>query len=332
MKDDDELCLCFHVTKRKVVQFLRVNRPALASQLSECYGAGTGCGWCRPYLKRLWEQSNPESVELPSSSDYQVQRAKYRDKSKEPNMNSPAKPDYGYLDVAKMIDHALLSPTLASDVLDEGCRMAAAYEVASVCIMPYYVRRCCELLAGSTVLPSTVIGFPHGGQATSTKVAEAKTAVADGAIELDMVVNISAVLSGRYDLVGDEIKAIVDVAHTANRKVKVIFENCYLQTSHKEQLSDISCQAGADWIKTSTGFGTGGATIDDLKLMLDRATGATQVKAAGGVRDLDTLLEVKSLGVTRVGASATAAILDDARMRLGLEPIHVARVESSGNY
>ena len=223
-----------------------------------------------------------------------------------------------YLGLSKMIDHALLSPTLTADDLESGCRMAIAYDVASVCIMPYYVGRCTELLADSTVLPSTVIGFPHGGQASSTKVAESKQAIDDGAIELDMVVNISAVLSGRYDYVRDEIASIVDLAHAADRKVKVIFENCYLQDDHKKKLCEICCDVGADWVKTSTGFGTGGATIADLKLMIDHTSPPVQVKAAGGVRDLDKLIEVKSLGVTRAGASATPAILDPARQEFGL--------------
>ncbi|TWU46371.1 Deoxyribose-phosphate aldolase 2 [Rubripirellula tenax] len=229
--------------------------------------------------------------------------------------------NYQYHDASKMIDHALLSPTLDKSALEAGCKMAAAYDVASICIMPYYLARCVEILTPTTVLPSTVIGFPLGGQTTSSKVAEAKTAVADGGVELDMVVNISAVLSGNWTLVADEIKAIVDVAHASDRKVKVIFENCYLQEDHKIRLCEISCDAGADWIKTSTGFGTGGATMDDLRLMVAHAKIPTQVKAAGGVRDLATLLEVRSLGVTRVGASATAAILDPARKELGLPPV-----------
>lgn len=228
---------------------------------------------------------------------------------------------YNYTELSKMIDHALLSPTLDRDALELGCKTAAAYDVASICIMPYYVARCAEILQGTTVLPSTVIGFPHGGQATSTKVAEAKTAVADGAIELDMVVNISAVLSGQWDYVQNEIDSIVQVAHDADRKVKVIFENCYLQDDHKKRLCEIACQVGADWVKTSTGFGTSGATIEDLKLMLENSPAPMQVKAAGGVRDLEKLIEVKELGVTRVGASATAAILDPARKQLGLPPV-----------
>lgn len=228
---------------------------------------------------------------------------------------------FEYLDVAKMIDHALLTPTLTTDQLDEGCRMAVAYDVASVCIMPYYVAPCTELLSNSTVLPSTVIGFPHGGQTTATKVAESARAVADGAIELDMVVNISAVLSNRWDDVRNEIAAIVEVAHDADRKVKVIFENCYLDDTQKIRLCEICSDIGADWVKTSTGFGTSGATIEDLQLMLAHTRRPTEVKAAGGVRDLPTLQKVRALGVTRVGASATPAILDAARKELGLDPI-----------
>lgn len=210
--------------------------------------------------------------------------------------------------------------------------MAGAYDVASICIMPYYVSRCAELLSKTTVLPSTVIGFPHGGQATTTKVAEVEKAISDGAIELDMVTNISAVLSGNWRYVEEEIKAIVEVAHAKNRKVKVIFENCYLEDDHKRRLCDISCGAGADWVKTSTGFGTGGATIEDLKLMLEQSSHPTQVKAAGGVRDLETLLKVRDLGVTRVGASATKAILDPARSQLGLKPIDMGDGAATSNY
>ena len=229
-----------------------------------------------------------------------------------------------YRDASKMIDHALLMPTLTHHLLDSGCRMAAAYDVASVCIMPYFVERCVDLLMDSTVLPSTVIGFPHGGQTTSTKIAETQRAIADGAIELDMVINISAALSGKWSYVGEEIQAIVELAHASNRKVKVIFENCYLQDTDKIRLCEISCEAGADWVKTSTGFGTSGATMKDLDLMLRHTTPPTAVKAAGGVRDLETLQKVRAMGVTRVGASATSAILDQARKSLGLEPVVIA--------
>ena len=237
-----------------------------------------------------------------------------------------------YHDASKMIDHALLAPTLNVEALEAGCAMAAAYDVASICIMPYYVARCTEILAGTTVLPSTVIGFPHGGQMTSTKVAESRQAIEDGAIELDMVANISAVLSEQWQYVQDEIQAIVDVAHAADRKVKVIFENCYLQASHKIKLCEIVSETGADWTKTSTGFGTSGATMDDLKLMVQHTQPPTQVKAAGGVRDLETLWKVKDLGVTRVGASGTAKILDPLRADLGLPPIESGEQTGPSNY
>ncbi len=232
--------------------------------------------------------------------------------------------DYTYLDIAKMIDHSLLNPTMDVATLEQGILLGLAYDVASICIMPYYLKRCARLLEGSTVKASTTIGFPHGGHTTAIKVAEARQALADGGQELDMVVNISKVLSGDWNYVRDEIKAVVDVAHAAGQKVKVIFENCYLKDEHKIRLCEICGEVGADWVKTSTGYGTGGATIEDLKLMRAHCPAHVQVKAAGGVRTFDQLLEVRAVGVTRVGASATAKILDECRARLGLEPVVVA--------
>jgi deoxyribose-phosphate aldolase len=227
--------------------------------------------------------------------------------------------DYG--DIAGMIDHSLLTPTLTEDDLEAGCRLAIAYGVASVCILPYALRRAADLLAGSVVRASTTIGFPHGGHTTAVKAAEARQAVADGGQELDMVINISQALSGRWDVVGDDIGAVIDVAHASRRQVKVIFENCYLTDAQKIRLCEICGALGADWVKTSTGYGPGGATLDDLRLMRRHAPPAVQVKAAGGVRDLDTLLAVRELGVTRVGASRTSQMLDECRRRLGLDPI-----------
>lgn len=231
--------------------------------------------------------------------------------------------DFSYTDVSKMIDHSLLNPTLSVSELESGIALARAFDVASVCIMPYHMRRCTELLEGSTVAPSTTIGFPHGGHCTATKVAEAQLAVTDGCQELDMVVNISKVLSGDWDYVHKDIAAVIDVAHASDRKVKVIFENCYLQDDHKIRLCEICGELSADWVKTSTGYGTGGATIDDLKLMRKHSPENVQVKAAGGVRDMDKLLEVRALGVTRIGASRTASMMNDARKRLGMEEIAV---------
>lgn len=239
---------------------------------------------------------------------------------------------FNYDDIAKMIDHSLLNPILTQVELDSGCRLAVAYDVASVCILPYSLRRCVELLSGSTVRPSTTIGFPHGGHSTSTKVAEAKQAVADGCQELDMVVNISQVLSQQWDYVRSDIGAVIDVAHAANRKVKVIFENCYLKDEHKIRLCEICGDLRADWVKTSTGYGTGGATHDDLKLMRKHSPSYVQVKAAGGVRDLDGLLAVRELGVTRCGASRTSTMLDECRKRLGLSAISVGDKPSTAGY
>jgi deoxyribose-phosphate aldolase len=229
--------------------------------------------------------------------------------------------DYTYADIAKMIDHSLLNPTMTTADFEAGCKLAVAYDCASVCIMPYYLKRCTELLAGSTVVPSTVIGFPHGGHLTTTKVFEAKQALADGGRELDMVCNISAVLSGKWDLVREDIKAIVDVTHAAGAKLKVIFENCYLKDEQKIKLCEICAELGVDWVKTSTGYGTGGATLDDLRLMRKHSPEKVQVKAAGGVRDLDTLLQVRAVGVTRCGSSRTPELLDEVRRRLNLAPI-----------
>ena len=225
--------------------------------------------------------------------------------------------DYTYNDIAKMIDHSLLNPTLSVPELEKGCQVALQYDTGSVCIMPYYLKRCAEILKGSTVHASTTIGFPHGGHTTAIKVAEAKQSLDDGGQELDMVVNISKVLSGDWDYVRADIGAVVKVTHAAGQKVKVIFENCYLNDEQKIKLCEICGQLGADWVKTSTGYGTGGATIEDLKLMRAHAPEQVQVKAAGGVRDLDKLLEVRRLGVTRVGATRTAGILDECKRRLG---------------
>lgn len=222
-----------------------------------------------------------------------------------------------YAELAKMIDHSLLVPTIVQDELEAGCRLAVDYQVASVCIMPYYVRRCSEILAGSGVVPSCTIGFPHGGHATSVKVAEARQAIADGARELDMVVNISQVLSAGWDYVRNDILSVVSAAHGEGARVKVIFENAYLQDSHKIRLCEICGEIGADWVKTSTGFAPSGATDADLILMRAHAPAHVQVKAAGGVRSLDRLLEVRALGVTRAGATRTKEILDEYRSRFG---------------
>jgi len=225
---------------------------------------------------------------------------------------------FTYPQIAKMIDHSLLNPTLSAEDLAKGCQVALDYDVASVCIMPYALEKCADMLAGSTVKASTTIGFPHGGHTTAIKVAEAERALADGGQELDMVVNISQVLSENWDYVRADIQAVVEVTHAARQKVKVIFENSYLEDKHKIRLCEICGELNADWVKTATGYGAGGATDEDLILMRKHAPANVQVKAAGGVRSLDRLLEVRALGITRVGASRTITILDECKQRLGL--------------
>jgi deoxyribose-phosphate aldolase len=218
-------------------------------------------------------------------------------------------------DIAKAIDHSLLRPELDDAFVEDGCRLAAEYDVASVCVRPADVRRAAAVLAGTDVAVGTVIGFPHGSHRTETKAFEARQALADGATELDMVIQIGALKSGRDAEVLADIAAVVDVAHAAGAIVKVIFENAYLTDEEKVRACHLSEAAGADFVKTSTGFGPGGATHEDLALMRRSVSPHIQVKAAGGVRTLDALLDVMALGVTRVGATATKAIIDDFRAR-----------------
>ena len=224
--------------------------------------------------------------------------------------------DYTYLDIAKMIDHSLLNPVLTDRELEAGCLLAREYDVASACIKPYYLKRCAELLKGSTVAASTVIGFPHGGHLTAVKLAEAEQALHDGGTELDMVVNIGKVLSDDWTFVKEDIRLVVEMSHRGGAIVKVIFENCYLEDRHKIRLCEICADVGADFVKTSTGYGTGGATIEDLKLMRKHSPPHVRVKSAGGVRTLDALLEVRALGVSRSGATRTAEMLNECRRRL----------------
>ena len=219
-------------------------------------------------------------------------------------------PDFTYEQIAKMLDHSLLQQQLTDAELEQGCKLARELNVASVCIKPYAVARAKNILAGSTVAVGTTIGFPHGGHATTIKIAESIQALQDGATELDMVVNIGKVLSKDWSYVADDIKSVVETAHEHKALVKVIFENCFLQDEHKEMLCKICGDVGADFVKTSTGYGSTGATDDDLKLMRRCSPPYVQVKAAGGVRNFERLLAVRAIGVTRVGATASKAILD----------------------
>ncbi len=221
-----------------------------------------------------------------------------------------------YETIARRIDHSLLGPTLGGPALEDGCRLAARYDVASVCIKPYAVSLAAQVLKGTRTAVGTTVGFPHGGHATAVKVFETERAIEDGATELDMVVNIGQALAGEWDAVAADIDAVTRACHAQGAIVKVIFENCFLADHQKARLCQICEQVGADYMKTSTGYGTGGATLDDLRLMRRSASSKVKLKAAGGVRDLDAMIEVIKLGCDRVGSSRTAEILDELKARL----------------
>ncbi len=234
-------------------------------------------------------------------------------------------------EIAKTIDHSLLRPELDDAFVEAGCRLAARYDVASVCVRPADVRRAAAILAGTEVLVGTTIGFPHGSHVTAVKVAEAEQALRDGAAELDMVIQIGALKSGRDADVQADIAAVVAVAHGAGAIVKVIFENAYLTDDEKIRACRLTEAAGGDFVKTSTGFAPSGATHDDLRLMRAHTSPHIQVKAAGGVRTLDALIDVMRLGVTRIGATATETIIEDFRARkAGRSPVGAA--ESGTGY
>ena len=227
--------------------------------------------------------------------------------------------DVTYERLAGSIDHSLLRPELTVADVEEGCALAARYLTVSVCARPADVALCAALLDGTEVAVGTVIGFPHGSHTTAAKVFEAERALADGAAELDMVLNIGRLRSGEDGYVEQDIQAVVEAADGA--LVKVILENAYLTDEEKVRGCRLAEAAGADFVKTSTGFAPSGATLDDLRLMRATVSPHVQVKAAGGVRTLDALLEVLSVGVTRVGATATATILDDYRARMASGPV-----------
>ena len=237
---------------------------------------------------------------------------------------------YAYAELAGMIDHSLLQPTLTDAELEAGCRLAARYGVASVCIKPYAVRQAAEWLRGTAVKVGAVIGFPHGNSATESKRYETELACRDGAVEIDMVVNLGKAVGGDWDYVESDVRAVCDEAHQRGAIVKVIFETDYLSGDEiKIQLCRVCERAGADFVKTSSGYGFvkqadggynyRGATEHDLVLMRANCSPRVQVKAAGGVRDLDGLIKVRDLGAARCGASATAAILDEYRRREAAE-------------
>ncbi len=231
-------------------------------------------------------------------------------------------------ELAKMIDHSILQPTYTDADLEKQCAIAKKYDVASVCVKPYAVKKAVKLLKGSTVKVGCVIGFPHGNSSTEVKVFEAKQACTDGAREIDMVINIGKALGGDWEYVEEEIKAVTDACHQNDAIVKVIFETDFItRTEDKVRLCEICTRAGADFVKTSTGYGFvkqpdgsynyKGATISDIELMRKHSGPMVQVKCAGGVRTLDDLLKMKAAGATRSGATATEAMLEEAAKRFG---------------
>jgi deoxyribose-phosphate aldolase len=233
-------------------------------------------------------------------------------------------------ELAKMIDHSILQPTHTDNDLEKQCEIALKYDVASVCVKPYAVKMAVSKLKGSSVAVGCVIGFPHGNSSTKVKMFEAEQACHDGAKEIDMVINIGKALGGSWDYVEEEIKAVTDICHDHNAIVKVIFETDYVtKNEDKIHLCEICTRAGADFVKTSTGYGFvkqpdgnfnyKGATLADVELMRKHSGPKVQVKCAGGVRTLDDLLKMKAAGATRSGATATEAILTDALKRFGNE-------------
>jgi deoxyribose-phosphate aldolase len=220
-------------------------------------------------------------------------------------------------EIATLIDHSLLRPELTDDDVSSGCALADRYGTWSVCVKPADVALAVLRLTGSSVVIGTVVGFPHGNSTTESKLFETRRALDDGAREIDMVINIGKLRGGKYGYVEEEIAQIVQATHSADGLVKVILENVYLSDEQIVEGSRLGERAGTDFVKTSTGFAPGGATVNDLLLMAGATSPKVQIKAAGGVRTLDRLLELVAIGVTRFGATATAAILDEALARVG---------------
>ena len=218
-------------------------------------------------------------------------------------------------DIASMLDHSTLQPYLTEDDIRHGAQVALKYHTASMCARPCDVPVMAELLKGSGVKVCTVIGFPHGAHETAIKVAEAELALKEGCEELDMVINIGRMLRGDEAYVRDEIRQIVEKAHAAGAIVKVIIETCYLSDEQKKRACELSEEAGADFVKTSTGYGSKGCTIEDLVLMCASVSDKVRVKGSGGIRDLDTVLKARAAGASRCGVSATEKIMAEAEER-----------------
>jgi deoxyribose-phosphate aldolase len=222
-----------------------------------------------------------------------------------------------------MIDHSLLNPVMTRQDVIDGCEIAKKYSTATVCVKPCDVGTAAEALGGTGVLVTTVVGFPHGCHATETKVFEAERAIAEGCRELDMVLNAGRLLGGEHDCVRRDIQAVCDAARKAGVLVKVIFENAYLDDGLIVAACRLAGEAGADFVKTSTGYAKSGARLRDLRLMKASVAPGIQVKAAGGIRTLDAALRVRAAGAARIGATATIAIMEEALRRESLGELAV---------
>ncbi|MDG5767113.1 deoxyribose-phosphate aldolase [Balneolales bacterium ANBcel1] len=231
-------------------------------------------------------------------------------------------------DIAKLIDHSILHPTHTDEDLIRECENAKTYQAASVCVKPYGVKIAAEILEGSGIPVGCVIGFPAGNSAIEVKVFETEQAIRDGAIEIDMVINIGKALAGDWTYIEEEIGSVTDACHRNGAIVKVIFETDYVTGEQdKIKLCEICSKVGADYVKTSTGFGfvkqadgsmkAQGATIENLKLMREHSAPGVKVKASGGIRSLDEVLALRDAGADRIGASGTGAILEEAAQRFG---------------
>ncbi len=217
------------------------------------------------------------------------------------------------MEIARFIDHTLLKPEATPEEIDKLCAEAKEYRFAAVCVNPPYVKQCADLLRDAGIAVCTVVGFPLGAHTTEVKVFETQQAIADGAREVDMVLNLGALRAKQYDRVRDDIRAVCAVAHARGALVKVILEAALLTDDEKVRACELAREAGADFVKTSTGFGPGGATRHDVELMRRTVGDAMGVKAAGGIRTLEQAQAMLAAGATRIGASAGVKIVAEAR-------------------
>lgn len=223
------------------------------------------------------------------------------------------KPPHTEAEIARLIDHTLLKADAAETEVRALCAEALEYGFASVCVNPWYVALCAELLAGSAVRVCTVIGFPLGSTLPQVKTFEAQKAIEEGAQEVDMVINVGALKSGKFEAVEADIRRVVEAAHRGNAICKVIIETALLSHDEKVRASQLAIQAGADVVKTSTGFSTGGATEEDVRLIRSTIGPNVGLKASGGVRTLEDLRKMVAAGATRIGASAGVKIIHELR-------------------